>query len=239
MVLLVSREVYALKVRVKYSKHDYMKYIGHLDMMRYFQKAIRRAKLPIAYSEGFSPHMIMSFAAPLGIGLESDAEYMDISLVDGASISSSDAIDALNKQMVDAVHILEFVQLSETAQNSMSIVGSADYEIYLSQNILTDDDIKRFLSRESIISTREGKKGPVEYDMKTMIHKLELIDGHIFAKISQGSVANLKPQALMTELLEFCGCSDAKVVRIIRKEIYSDTGMRLSEYGVENFELRI
>ena len=55
-----------------------MKFIGHLDMMRYFQKAIRRANIPIAYSGGFSPHQIMSFAAPLGVGITSDGEYLDI-----------------------------------------------------------------------------------------------------------------------------------------------------------------
>ena len=55
-----------------------MRFIGHLDLMRYFQKAVRRAELPAAYSQGFSPHMIMSFANPLGVGLTSDGEYFDI-----------------------------------------------------------------------------------------------------------------------------------------------------------------
>ena len=55
-----------------------MKFIGHLDMMRYFQKAVRRAKIDIRYSEGYSPHQIMSFAAPLGVGITSDGEYFDI-----------------------------------------------------------------------------------------------------------------------------------------------------------------
>ena len=55
-----------------------MKFIGHLDVMRYFQKAMRRADIPIAFTKGFSPHMIMSFANPLGVGLTSDGEYFDI-----------------------------------------------------------------------------------------------------------------------------------------------------------------
>ncbi len=49
-----------------------MKFIGHLDVMRYFQKALRRAEIDVKFSEGMSPHMIMSFAAPLGVGLTSD-----------------------------------------------------------------------------------------------------------------------------------------------------------------------
>ena len=58
-----------MKIRIKFRKYGVMKFIGHLDMMRYFQKAMRRAEIDIAYSEGFSPHQIMSFAAPLGVGV--------------------------------------------------------------------------------------------------------------------------------------------------------------------------
>ncbi len=83
-----------MKVRVKFSKYGVMKFIGHLDIMRYFQKAMRRAEIPAAYSQGFSPHMIMSFANPLGVGLTSDGEYFDIELEE--SISSEIAIGRLN-----------------------------------------------------------------------------------------------------------------------------------------------
>lgn len=70
-----------MKIRIKFSKYGTMKYIGHLDMMRFFQKAIRRAGIDVRYSEGFSPHQIMSFAAPLGVGMESRGEYMDIEVL--------------------------------------------------------------------------------------------------------------------------------------------------------------
>ena len=52
-----------MKVRIKFAKYGVMKYIGHLDIMRYFQKSMRRAKVDIAYTSGFSPHQIMSFAS--------------------------------------------------------------------------------------------------------------------------------------------------------------------------------
>ena len=67
-----------MKVRIKFRKYGILKYIGHLDVMRFFQKVMRRADIPIAFSGGYSPHMIMSFANPLGIGLTSDGEYFDI-----------------------------------------------------------------------------------------------------------------------------------------------------------------
>ena len=67
-----------MKLRIKFSKHGTMKFIGHLDIMRYFQKAIRRAEIDVVYTEGFSPHQKMSFAAPLGLGLYSNGEYFDV-----------------------------------------------------------------------------------------------------------------------------------------------------------------
>ena len=79
-----------MKLRIKFSKHGVMKFIGHLDVMRYFQKAMRRADIDIAYSTGFSPHQIMSFAQPLGVGVESNGEYMDVEL--NSAISFFDKI---------------------------------------------------------------------------------------------------------------------------------------------------
>ena len=70
-----------MKVRIKFAKTGHMKFVGHLDTMRYFQKAIRRAELPVAFSGGYSPHMIMSFAAPLGVGTTSLGEYFDMELL--------------------------------------------------------------------------------------------------------------------------------------------------------------
>ena len=64
-----------IKLRIKFRKFGPLRFIGHLDVMRFFQKAIRRAEIDVAYTGGFSPHQIMTFAAPLGVGLESNGEY--------------------------------------------------------------------------------------------------------------------------------------------------------------------
>ena len=71
------KEVSALKIRIKYAKTGVLRYIGHLDVMRYFQKALRRAGLDVAYSQGYSPHQLITFAAPLGLGVTSEGEYFD------------------------------------------------------------------------------------------------------------------------------------------------------------------
>ena len=96
-------------------------------MMRYFQKAIRRANIDICYSEGFSPHQIMSFAAPLGVGITSDGEYFDIEV--NSSLTSKEALDALNSTMVEGVEVTEYVKLPDNAKTAMSLVEAADYTL--------------------------------------------------------------------------------------------------------------
>lgn len=91
-----------MKVRVKFRKYGPVRFIGHLDVMRFFQKAIRRADLDIAYTAGYSPHQIMSFASPLGVGLESNGEYMDIEL--NTVSTSQDMIDRLNHASVEELY---------------------------------------------------------------------------------------------------------------------------------------
>ena len=78
MVHVHLEEVSALKIRIKFAKTGIMKYIGHLDLMRFFQKVFRRGEIDIKFSSGFSPHPIMSFASPLGVGLTSEGEYLDM-----------------------------------------------------------------------------------------------------------------------------------------------------------------
>ncbi len=68
--------------RIKFAKYGVVRFIGHLDVMRYFQKVIRRSKLPVSYSQGFSPHQLMSFALPLSVGVTSDGEYMEVEFDD-------------------------------------------------------------------------------------------------------------------------------------------------------------
>lgn len=88
-----------------------MKFIGHLDIMRYFQKAVKRAGLDAAYSEGFSPHMIMSFAAPLGVGITSEGEYFDLELK--TPVSSKKAVERLNQVMVEGMEVLSVREVPE------------------------------------------------------------------------------------------------------------------------------
>lgn len=116
-----------MKARIKFSKCGSMRFIGHLDVMRYFQKAFRRAGIPISYSQGFSPHQLMSFASPLGIGLSSDAEYMDMTL--DHCDSPQQMIALMNSQMNEEIRVLDFTVLKDHAKPSMAMLAACDYVV--------------------------------------------------------------------------------------------------------------
>ena len=109
-----------MKVRIKFSKEGPIKFIGHLDVMRYFQKAIRRADIDIAYTTGFSPHQIMSFASPLSVGHESIGEYFDVEL--HSIVSEEDMKNRLNSVMVEGIQIQDVAVLDDKEGNAMASV---------------------------------------------------------------------------------------------------------------------
>lgn len=189
-----------MKARIKFRKNGVMKFIGHLDIMRYFQKAIRRAEIPIAFTSGYSPHMIMSFANPLGVGLTSDGEYFDIELTE--SIASKEAVRRLNEQMVDGMEIVSFVQIPDDKKSKgMSIVAGADYLSSVKNGSLPEnlaEKLEAFYAQNEICVVKKTKKSEKEVDIRPMIYKLECRDGKIYMRVAAGSVQNLKPE-LVTE----------------------------------------
>ena len=203
-----------------------MKFIGHLDVMRYFQKAIRRADIDIAYSEGFSPHMIMSFAAPLGVGLTSEGEYVDLQV--NSCASSKAAVDALNSVMVDGMEVVSFKLLPENVKNAMSSVAAADYfvkwrEGYAPEN--WEEKFNAFLQKEEMLIVKKTKRSEAEVDLKPMLYKTELRDGGIFMQVACGSVNNLKPELVMEAFAKDAGIELAPfALEVCRLEVYADLG---------------
>lgn len=193
-----------------------MKFIGHLDMVRYFQKVIRRADVDIAYSEGFSPHQKMSFAAPLSVGITSRGEYFDIEV--HSTESSEVMLEKLNKQNVEGVEILSYRQLPEDAKNAMSIVAGADYFVYFEK--LTKEIVENFYNQSSIEILKKTKRSEKIVDIKPMIYELRYEGEGIFMKVAQGSAANLKPDLVMQALSGFAGISLPEFVQYERLDMY-------------------
>ncbi len=218
-----------MKVRVKFSKHGVLRFIGHLDVMRYFQKAIRRAGIDIAYSTGFSPHQIMSFAAPLGVGLESNGEYMDIEV--HSLTSAKEFVDALNAQMVDGIEVLEARLLPDNAGNAMASVAAARYTItfragyqpiFLTQSVVND-----FMSQEQIIVTKKTKKSESTFDMKPFLYECRFDEetNMLTLTVDASSANNIKPSLVIKTLYELNQqVFDEFGLLITREETYTNVG---------------
>lgn len=228
-------EVSALKIRIKFRKYGVMRFVGHLDIMRYFQKAMRRAEIPIAYSTGFSPHQIMSFASPLGVGLTSDGEYMDIELQDehAANVHSKAAVSALNETMVDGMEVLSFRRLPDDAKTAMSIVAAADYQVEFSNEARMpdlSDAVSRMMAQSQILITKKTKKSEAVLDLKPLIYHMEVSGPSLIFRVAAGSAVNVKPsqvlEALANQLEEthpLCVCMEKTpwVIQTKRMELYA------------------
>ena len=197
-----------MKIRVRFSKQGQMKFIGHLDMVRYFQKVMRRGEIDVAYSEGFSPHQKMSFAAPLSVGVLSKGEYFDMEV--NSTLSTKEAIERINEQNVEGVKVLSYKLLHDNAKNAMAVMSAADYFVYT--DIFTDDDITGFINQDSINVIKKTKKSEKEVDIKPLIYSIKKEDNGIFIKLAQGSAQNLKPELVVTALENFTQKCDTSYI---------------------------
>lgn len=218
-----------MKVRVKFTKGGYLKFIGHLDMMRYFQKAIRRAKIKIRYTEGFSPHQVMSFAAPLGLGDISECEYMDIDVLESGS--SQEMVDRLNAVMVEGIEVKSWRLLPEKAKNAMAAMAAADYELSFREGYEPEDwdgfvnGLSEYVGQEQILIQKKTKKSIKEVDIKPLIYQFEIRDHRIFLQVSAGSLNNLKPELVVESYLATLGKElPVAAIQVLRKELYTDLG---------------
>lgn len=211
-----------MKLRIKYSKLGSMRFIGHLDVMRYFQKEIRRSGLKIAYTKGYSPHQIISFAAPLAMGITSDGEYFDGEFT--AVSTSEEMIASMNAVSVPEIVVTDCVLLPEHAKTSMSVVSASDYIVTVKDGSEAEtiyEGIHDFLAQEKIIIEKKTKKSIKDEDIRDGIIECRLKNNGIYMLLKTGSIYNLKPELVAQALYRFCGLEyDFLKLNIHRLETY-------------------
>lgn len=220
-----------MKIRVKFTKHGPVRYVGHLDMMRYFQKALRRAGTDVSYSEGFSPHPIISFASPLGVGMESDAEYFDLQVE--SSLSSQEEIRRLNAQMAEGVEIISWKKLPDQAKKAMTVTAAIDYQIFFREGHKLPcgmdelvEKLEAFLDQKEILVLKKTKKREFETDLRPLIlhAKVRTEDGrpYLSARLCSESGNSLNTKLFLSTFCSFCGAEyDPLAYRITRCEVLS------------------
>ena len=235
-----------MKLRVKFKKYGPVRFIGHLDVMRYFQKAIRRAGIDVSYSTGFSPHQIMSFAAPLGVGLTSNGEYMDIEVNslpearEGFTVCQT-IVQKLNEAGVEGLDVVDVRILPESAGNAMASVAAASYTVRFrpdrlplsGEKPMTDFAFQKMcedlLNCDEIMITKETKHGSREVDLRPGIYGLVWDENGFHMLLDASSSGNIKPVQVMEAMFSDNGCSlQSNSLLVTREDVFTKTREQVS-----------
>lgn len=198
-----------------------MKFIGHLDLMKLFQRTIKKSQIPIAYSRGFNPHQQMSFAIPLSLGYESHGEYMDIEL--SKEISPDEIKTTLNSTMPEGILIKKVRKLDNGEKNCAAALTCGIYEV-TTEKMDLKNTIDYINASKEIKIEKKTKKGIKEVDIKPYIYDLKDISTEeeckFEATISTGSVDNLKIDILTKYIYDYNKRDyfDYKI-KVLRKEL--------------------
>ena len=165
------------RLRVRFSRGEKLKYISHLDLMRLWERALRRAGIPMAYSEGFSPHPRISLAAPLPIGVTSEAELMDV--VTDRAVSPYFFVQNTKRQLPAGIELFEVLQIPLTAPSLQAQAQFIDYRVSVRSDKNVDEvqrAITTLLQAEKLPWHHMRDTGPKHYDLRPLIEDLWLLD---------------------------------------------------------------
>lgn len=119
------------KLRIQITKSENIRFISHLEYSRTIERAIRRAKIPVAYSKGFNPHMRFSLASALGVSIRSDAEFTEIELDPSAKINLEETMLELDRNLPDGIKVVKADIVPKNTKKLMAQAGGADYSVVL------------------------------------------------------------------------------------------------------------
>lgn len=168
-----------MKLRIQFTKEEPVRYISHLDLARAFERALRRAKLPLALSEGFNPHIKVAYASALSVGVTSSSEFVDIELRE--ILPEDTAVMALRQQLPAGLNIVDYRMLETNPAALMKVVNMAGYtlEVPLSRPVGEDElraHLASLLRATELVFTRSSPKGTRTIDLRPLIRELGLLE---------------------------------------------------------------
>ena len=196
------------KLRFYFSKEPSVKYVGHLDLIEVFDRAFRRAKMPLTFSEGFNPRPKLSIAHPLAVGISSIGEIGEIELEDKVEIA--DFINRMNEALPSGIRILS-ADYVEEKKALMALVTSAEYKIELEGEKLSEEALKAFFEQEEIVIDKKNKKKQiVQVNVKDMILDYKIDGLNVWVKLMAGNEKTLRPDLLVNKIN---GVDDFRICR--------------------------
>jgi len=212
-----------------FEKSTRLRHVGHLDLMRTIQRCLRRSGLPVSYSKGFNPHLLLSFASPLSVGVPGLREVMEVPI--DTEISEEEFRRKLSAALPPELPLVSVRAVDDRHPAPMALL------LYASYDILPDDNadllyaaIPAFMQRTSVMTMKKSKSGMKEVDIRPMIYNLTVkSDGHLHALLSLCEAATCKPELMLTELAKQACLDEAPHARIVRTALYGESFKPLEE----------
>lgn len=216
---------------IKYTKGSDIKFISHLDLMRTIQRVIKRSDLPMKYSKGFNPHMALSIAQPLSVGVYSDGEYMDLVLAQ--ELSESEVIERLNSKTAQGIKFIEARKVKEALEGekklpqAMALLDGARCTIKMpvSSEDGVIEKLEELLKKESWVTMKKSKKGMKEADIRPLVKEIKywVNDNCLIINtlVATGSREHLSPDVLAKYIKSNIeNIIDDEFIDIKREEMY-------------------
>ena len=201
-----------IKIRIQFSKSGPLRFIGHLDFLKVFQQTVSRAKLPIAYSQGFHPHMLLSFALPLPLGMTSLCDYADLTLE--SDLPEDAVISQINTHAPSGLSITNAYKFN--GPGAAAIVTAADY--LLETDGISCAIIQNLLNHKRLNVSKKTKSGIKDADIRPDIYNIwqNTDNRNAIMKLAAGSARFLNPLIVAGLLLGH----DVDPSAIVRSELY-------------------
>jgi len=182
-----------MRIRITFAKQGPLRYTGHLDLHKLWERAARRAQLPLAYSRGFHPQPKMNIAAALPLGFSSRCEVMDMRLEH--EIQLEGVREKLQQTLPAGIQVLNVENADERAPALQTQVASAEYQVILTESI-DESELKRkidsVMGSESIIRERRGKT----YDLRPLIEELQILEFDGLLSVQDHTLTGTRAPAL-------------------------------------------
>ncbi|HHY92007.1 MAG TPA: DUF2344 domain-containing protein [Firmicutes bacterium] len=214
-----------MRIRVKLAKDEPARFISHLDLAGAVEKAVRRAGLPMAYSQGFTPRPKIAFASALALGATSAAEYADFELRERLPVT--EFARRLQEQLPEGLRLLAAREVPAGAPALMAEINASGWEVEVHLPGRTADEVAHawdeFLARESIYIFKETKHKRRDLDIRPLILKARLVPraegGTWELLLRSGNAGNVRPEEVLQAFLAETGW-EAKIERIHRTGLY-------------------
>lgn len=213
------------KYRMCYSQGEEVKYISHLDFLRTITRTFRRANVPVKYSEGFNPHIVMTIGLPLSVGSTTCCDCLDVELVEEPD--TEELKNRINACAPNGIKI-NGIKKSDGLKPLFNI-DSALYDTAFVTDVSVN--LEKFIDESEILIEKKSKRKIKEVNLKDFIRNIEIVKSNgtehfIKMHINAGNFSNLKPELVLYAIEKYYNCNISNI-KIERKEIYFDDMTRV------------